>query len=67
MAILPTACWQKTSLARRKLPIRTLLMVFSLFVNAAKGISSYISAGGDEVSKTDNSMARTANARPLAS
>jgi len=42
-------------------------MVFSLFVNAAKGISSYISAGGDEVSKTDNSMARTANARPLAS
>ena len=29
-----------TSLAYRKLPVRTLLMVFSLFVNAAKGISS---------------------------
>ena len=29
-----------TSLAYRKLPIRTLLMAFSLFVNAAKGISS---------------------------
>ncbi|MBV8330206.1 MAG: IS1595 family transposase, partial [Verrucomicrobia bacterium] len=29
-----------TSLAHRKLPIRTLLMAFSLFVNAAKGISS---------------------------
>src|SRR5208283_1116438 len=29
-----------TSLAYRKLPFRTLLMAFSLFVNAAKGISS---------------------------
>ena len=29
-----------TSLAYRKLPVRTLLMAFSLFVNAAKGISS---------------------------
>src|SRR5271165_6563213 len=29
-----------TSLACRKLPLRTLLMAFSLFVNAAKGISS---------------------------
>ena len=28
-----------TSLACRKLPLRTLLMAFSLFVNAAKGIS----------------------------
>jgi transposase-like protein len=29
-----------TSLACRKLPVRTLLMAFCLFVNAAKGISS---------------------------
>ena len=29
-----------TSLACRKLPVRTLLMAFSVFVNAAKGISS---------------------------
>jgi hypothetical protein len=29
-----------TSLACRKLPVRTLLMAFSLFVNAAEGISS---------------------------
>jgi transposase-like protein len=30
----------RTLLASRKLPVRTVLMAFSLFVNAAKGISS---------------------------
>jgi len=42
-----------TSLACRRLPVRTLLMALSLFVNAAKGISSlqlrnYGAAGGEK-------------------
>ena len=42
-----------TSLAYRRLPVRTLLMALSLFVNAAKGISSlqlrnYGAAGGEK-------------------
>jgi len=39
---LPSAVFsdERTLLAHRKLAFRTLLMAFSLFVNAAKGLSS---------------------------